>query len=85
MGAGLPASINDDYEQENLVNGSTSRLAKVSVDDFGPFTTPRTAPKLVQVRSGFGPTPSPIFPDFRRFATIECEKDTPMERCEKGC
>ena len=33
---------------------------------------------IVQRRSGFGPTPSPILPNFRRLTTIECEKGTPV-------
>ena len=39
---------------------------------------------MVQLRSGFGPTPSPIEPNFRRLTTIECEKDTPVDRCGKA-
>jgi hypothetical protein len=34
---------------------------------------------MVQVRPGFDPTPSQIEPDFRRFTTIEREKDTLMK------
>ena len=39
----------------------------------------KNALSVVQRRSGFGPTPSPIEPNFRRLTTIECEKDTPVD------
>jgi hypothetical protein len=38
---------------------------------------------MMYVRSGFGPTPSSIEPHFRRFATIQSEKDTPVDRWVK--
>jgi len=38
----------------------------------------KNAQIIMQIRSGFGPTPSPIEPNFCRLTTIECEKDTPV-------
>ena len=49
-----------------------------------PKNRRRNALSMVQLRSGFGPTPSPIEPNFRRLTTIECEKDTPVDRCGKA-
>jgi hypothetical protein len=45
---------------------------------------PSVPPIIAKRRSDFGPTPSPIEPNFRRFITNECEKDTPIERRGKS-